>query len=276
MRLRRSLLFTAVCALTIAFAGSANAQQGPEGGEGLGGYGQFGGMQRVSGVVTAVSPDRLTIKSEDGTAYQVTTTSNTRFMRNGGTFKVTDLKPGDGVMSAGKLDEPNKTLHAAMVISIPAEQVKKLAAAREQFMEKIGKTLIIGRVTAIDLDNAKMTIERPDHVAQTIGFDESTSFRRAAPGRMVTGEANSMGVAGANSGSEGMVVVQPNMSGLTDAGESITLADIKVGDTISGPGSVKNGIFVPAQVVVRTPRAAGSRRREGQGSTPAPSGPAAQ
>ena len=250
---------------------SALAQEGgePEGGRGAG---MFAGMQRISGVVTAASADKLSVKAEDGTAYQVVTTPNTRFMRNGATFKLTDLKPGDGVMSAGNLDAPNRTLHAAMVISIDAEQVKKMAAARDQFMANLGKTIIAGRVTSIDLDNAKMTLERPDKVSQTISFDESTSFRRAAPGRMGQGEANGMGFGGAYAGMRGN---QPAPSN-ADAGESITLADVKVGDNVNGPGSVKNGSFVPTQLVVRTPRPRGERRREGQAPGTAPLSPAAK
>ncbi len=260
-----------LCGLVLLCTLTSFAQEGsePEGGRG---GGMFAGMQRVSGVVTAVAADKLSVKSEDGSSYQVTTTPNTRFMRNGGTFKLTDLKPGDGVMSAGNLDAPNKTLHAAMVISIDAEQVKKMAAARDQFMANLGKTVIAGRVTAIDLDNAKLTLERPDHVSQTISFDESTSFRRAVPGRMGQGEANGMGFGGAYAGMRGDRGGTAPPAAAADAGESITLADVKVGDTINGPGSVKNGSFIPMQLVVRTPRARGERRREGQTPSGAPAG----
>lgn len=257
--MRSRLIRPLALCLVMFCALPALAQEGgePEGGRG---GGMFAGMQRVSGVVTAVSADKLTLKAEDGATYQVVTTPNTRLMRNGATFKLTDLKPGDGVMSAGNLDAPNKTLHAAMVISIDAEQVKKMAAARDQFMASLGKTVIAGRVTAVDLDNAKITLERPDHVSQTISVDESTSFRRGAPGRMGQGEANGMGFGGAYAGMRGN---QP-AAAPSDAGESITLADVKVGDNVNGSGSVKNGAFVPKQLVVRTPRPRGERRREGQ------------
>ena len=264
-------------AATLALFGAItlSAQEAGDGDSARGGAGAFAGMQRVTGLVTAVSADKLTVKSEDGTAYQVVTTSNTRFMRNGATFKLTDLKPGDGVMSAGNLDATSKTLHAAMVLSVDAEQVKKMAAARDQFIANLGKTVIAGRVTAIDLDNARMTLERPDKVTQTISFDESTSFRRAAPGHMGAGEANGMGFGGAYAGMRGARAT-PNANAAADAGESITLADIKVGDNVNGPGSVKAGTFVPTQLVVRTPRPRGERRREGQGPGVAPAGPAAK
>ena len=134
------------------------------------------------------------------------------------------FRSGDGVMAAGVLDAPHKTLHAAIVFARDAAEVQAMKA-------NLGKTYIVGRVTAIDMDNATMTVERPDHVAQTIGFDETTSFRRGGRGhgRMGAGEPAEAPEAG---------------------GESITLADIKVGDRVRGTGSVKHGTFVPTELVV--------------------------
>ena len=37
------------------------------------------------------------------------------------------------------------------------------------------------------------------------------------------------------------------------SGESITLADIKVGDRVAGPGEVKSGRFVAKELTVMTP-----------------------
>jgi hypothetical protein len=148
------------------------------------------------------------------------------------------------VMAAGNLDASNKTLHAAMLFVTDAAQLKELK-------ENLGKTYIAGKVTAIDADNAKMTVQRPDGVAQTIGFDETTSFKRGRIGRgpgMGTGE-----------GTGGAAASAP-----TATGESITLADIKVGDNVGGSGSVKGGVFVPAQLTVSTPGQ--GRRRNGEGS----------
>jgi hypothetical protein len=89
------------------------------------------------------------------------------------------------------------------------------------------------------MDNAKMTVERPDHVAQTIGFDETTSFRRG--GRM-----------GGGGGAEGAAPAA------VEGGESITLADIKVGESVRGTGSVKGGTFVPTELVVMERRGRGA------------------
>jgi len=116
--------------------------------------------------------------------------------------------------------------------------------------ENLGKTYIVGKVTAIDLDNAKMTVERPDHVAQTIGFDETTSFKKGGRGARMGGAG---GGGGAGAGGE-------------TGGESITLADIKVGENVRGTGSLKGGTFVPTELVVmeRGPRAAGDAASGGK------------
>jgi predicted RNA-binding protein len=220
--------------------------------------GQFAGLQRVAGEVTGVNGATLTVKTEEGTSMQIVTTDNTRVMKGRGvTVKVSELKVGDGVTAAGNLDAPNKTLHAAMVFAVDAADVKKLK-------DNLGKTYIAGKVTAIDLDEAKMTVERPDHVAQSIAFDETTSFKR---GRGLRG----IGMGGGEAATPA--------AGGGDSSESITLADIKVGDNVTGQGSVKNGTFVPTLLMVSTP-GQGGRRRSGAGTTPggatAPGGSAGQ
>jgi Domain of unknown function (DUF5666) len=229
--MRRSAMMAAVMLMMMVGTGAVRAQDsgGMQQGEDRPGRGAFAGMQRVAGEVTAVAGATLTVKTEDGAAMQIVTTDNTRVMKGRGvTVKVADLKVGDGVMAAGMLDAPNKTLHAAFVMATDAAQVKAMK-------ENLGKTYIVGRVTAIDMDNAKMTVERPDHVAQTIGFDETTSFRRGGRGggRMGAG------------GGAGAPAQAPEAGG-----ESITLADIKVGESVRGTGSVKGGTFVPTELVV--------------------------
>ena len=89
-----------------------------EGGMQPGGRGAMAGMQRVAGEVTAVAGSSVTITTEDGGLMQIVTTDNTRVMKGRGvTVKIADLKAGDGVMAAGILDAPHKTLHAAFVFA---------------------------------------------------------------------------------------------------------------------------------------------------------------
>ena len=239
----------AIVVVAVMLGGGASMQAQDSGGWVIGAQkserGQINGMQRVDGEVTAVSGTTLTVKTEDG-LMQVVTTDNTRVMKGRGvTVKIADLKVGDGVMAAGNLDAPNKTLHAVIVFAADAAQVKAMK-------ENLGKTYIVGRVTAIDLDDAKMTVERPDHVAQTIGFDEGTSFRKGGRGIRMGGAGAPGGGAATGAGETG--------------GESITLADIKVGEYVRGTGTVKGGTFVPTELVVmeRGPRGAGDAASGGK------------
>jgi hypothetical protein len=266
--MQRKVIIVLSVVLTASF-GQLLAQDAPAAGAGGQrpgrGGGQFAGMQRVAGEVTAVSGATVTIKTEDGGTAQVVTTDNTRVMKgNGGgasgqpsttTIKVSDLKAGDGLTAMGNLDAPSKTLHAAMIVAVDAAQIK---AAKANW----GKTYIAGKVTAIDMDNAKMTVQRPDGSSQvTIGFDETTSFKR--------GRANlNLEIFGGGGGGAGR---RPGGGGAPEA-ESITLADIKVGDTVAGQGSVKAGVFVPGELTVATPGQGGRRRPNGAQGAPPPDG----
>ncbi|HLI76973.1 MAG TPA: hypothetical protein VKV02_08500 [Acidobacteriaceae bacterium] len=237
--------------------------------------GQYAGMGRAMGEVTAVAGNTVTLKAEDGTTTQVITTDNTRVVKDRGPVKVSDLHPGDGLMAVGNLDGGTKTLHAAMIFAEDAAQVKAMR-------DNLGKTYITGRVTAIDLDNAKMTVERADHVAQTIGFDEGTSFKRA-----VRGGGGPRGEAGPGDGGAGTgrgpgngmgmggMAVDGGIDRAFTNGESITLADVKVGDYVAATGTVKAGTFVPVHFVDSPPGARRARSGAGPGGAGAAGAPAA-
>lgn len=260
-----------VVAASLAGFGSAWAQDplstgqdspaGQTGGDPGSHRGQYAGMQRVAGEVTAVNGTTLTLKAEDGHPVQVVVTDNTRVMKDRGPVKASDLHVGDGLMAFGNLDAPNHTLHAAMVMAEDAAQIKAMR-------ENLGKTYIAGRVTAVNMDDAKMTVERGDHVAQTIGFDETTSFKRAVRHERAQGAVNAGGAGAEGNGGGGHGGYGGGFGGgggmMADggaalerafaSGESITLADIKVGDNVVGTGSVKSGVFVPAHLLDSPPR----------------------
>lgn len=202
--------------------------------------GAFAGGRIVRGTVTAVAADRLTVKTEEGEAYQVAVSANTRMMKDHQPVKIADIKAGDGIGAMGVMDAPAKTVHAVMVAVMDAAQMKK---ARED----LGKLYITGRVTSVDMDNARITVKRPDGVSQTIQADEGTSFKRA--GRRVEAAVN------------GAPPATP--SDANSGGESITLADVKVGEMVMGRGSVKNGMFVPAVLRVMNATARGQGQRHG-------------
>lgn len=230
-------------ALLLAGSVAAVAQDGPPGGGG----GGFGGGQMVRGTVTAATGDKLTVKTDAGDVYQVVTTTNTRVMKDRQPVKIADIPVGAQIGAMGLLDAPTKTVHAMFLTVVDQEQVKKMQAA-------MGKTLIMGKVTAID--ETTLTILRQDGVTQKIEVDESTSFKRGGAG-MRAFMAGS-GPVDASAGRQG------------PPAESITLMDIKVGDSVGGPGALKNGVFVPKELSVMAPRAPGAgggRRRNQDGAT---------
>ena len=226
------------CVLGIGLvAGAAAAQEGD---------GAFapGAGRMVRGTVTAIAPDHLTVKTETGETFQVAVTPNTQIRnQKRDLVKFADVRAGDGVGAMGEVDAPNKTVHALYLFLVDAEQMKK---AREA----LGKTTIAGKITAID--ELKITVLRVDGVSQTIVVDEDTSFKRG--GRGTGGLPGGEGFGGGRPGGR-----QGNPGGDPLGGESITLADVKVGDTVGGTGALKGGVFVPTQLYIADP----AQRRRG-------------
>jgi hypothetical protein len=243
MRQRSTKSWIAVMGVVAGMSVAAVAQA-PDGQVGPGGFASGG--QMVRGTVTVVTADKLTMKTDAGDVYQVALNANTRLMKARQPVKVTDIKVGDGVGAMGVLDAPTKTVHAVIVTVVSAEEVKK---AREE----MGKVYIAGKVTAID--DLKLTVLRTDGVSQVIAVDESTSFRKGDRKlqALLNGGPVDMG-AGSGGGRQGG-------GAAASSGESITLADIKVGDTVAGQGGMKNGVFVPTELGVMDAAAGGQRRR---------------
>jgi hypothetical protein len=222
--------------------------------------GAFAGGQMVQGTVTAVAADRLTLKTEAGDVYQVALSANTRLVKARQPVKITEIKPGDGVGAMGVMDAPTRTMHALMVAVMDAEDVKK---AREG----MGKVYIIGKVKAID--EVKLTILRTDGVSQVIEVDETTSFKKGGRSIAIMGGGIGMGMGGmggggGRQGGDGGGAPRPSGGaggGQGGGGESITLADVKVGDTVAGQGALKHGVFVPTELGVMDAAAMGKRRR---------------
>jgi Domain of unknown function (DUF5666) len=202
---KRLGLLAGAGAFVLAVSLAVMAQDAPQRPEG-GGGGMMGRGQGVGGTVTAIAGSDYTIKTEEGDVYKVTTTVNTRIMKDRQPAKAADIHVGDMLMIGGVVDAKAKTVGAAFVAVVDAEQVKKMR-------EDLGKTWVAGKVTAID--ETKITIHRVDGVSQTIAVDENTSFRSRK--------------------------------------ESVTLADIKVGDNVNARGALKDGVFVAAELGVGGP-----------------------
>lgn len=245
-------------AAMVSLTGVGWAQEN-EGGRGAGrgeGGAAFAGGQMVRGTVTAAAADHLTVKTDAGEVYQVAVSANTRIMKDRQPIKLTDVKVGDGAGAMGPLDAPTKTVHALFVTVMDAEQVKKLR-------EGLGKVYIVGKVTAID--DVKLTVLRNDGVSQVIEVDEGTSFKRG--GRQMASMLNGSGPVGNAGSGRGAGAGSGSGVGSGSGGESITLADVKVGDTVAGQGALKNGVFVPTELGVMDASAMTRRRRSTEGGT---------
>jgi len=218
----------------------------------------MGAGRMVRGTVTAATADHLTVKTEAGDVYEVVVTPNTNVRKGRDVMKFADIHTGDAIGAMGEVDAPKKTVHALMVMVVDAEQVKK---AREA----MGKTMIAGTVTAID--ELKITIKRTDDVVQTIAVDEDTSFRKGGRGMGIALGADGAGFGGGRGPRTGASAAPATTA---DAGESLTLADVKVGSVVAGQGAIKNGIFVPTQLVISDPSAQPQRRRRPDGAAATP------
>lgn len=227
----------ALCALLAVFlaATSLLAQDEPEQGGGPGGGrgGRMGGMFAMAGnsahgTVTAVTGDAITIKNEQGEVYKVETGPNTHFRKDREEAKIADIHPGDVIFAAGNLDEQAKTVGAMFVVVLNPQQAEQMQKMRAEF----GKTWTIGKVTAIK--DLTLTIERPDHVSQTIAVDENTTFHKRR--------------------------------------EDITFPEIKVGDMVRASGALQGGSFLATNLAVMEPGAHGQGRFGGPQGAPGGSG----
>ncbi|MBS1815347.1 MAG: hypothetical protein JSS87_10765 [Acidobacteria bacterium] len=245
----KKFIFAAVCATLLATTG--HTQDRPR--RGMGGMGRGG--QRVMGVIQSVSATSVTVKDEEGTLWTVDLSDNTRVMKEREPAKAGDLAKGQAVFAVGMPEPGKKEVHAMVISMLSPERAQRMAEMADRMKENLGKTYLVGKITK--MDETKLTIKRPDGVEQVAAVDENTSLRKG--GRM--GGAIMGGGAPMGEGAAPAAAAAPNQ------GEPITLADVKVGDNVNGPGSVKDGVFLFKELHVATGRAGG--RRQG-GGTPAP------
>ena len=137
------------------------------------GWPGFNADNTVRGTVTAAEPNSFVLRTDDGIVYKVLYSVNSRFFSpERGSQKPADVHNGDMLIATGNVDNAKKTVGAAVLIGVPAEEVRK---AREG----LGKTWTAGKITSISLnDEPRITLARLDGVTQTIAVDENTSFKR--------------------------------------------------------------------------------------------------
>lgn len=175
----------------------------------------------IVGKVTAATKDTVTVTPlTGGDPVTVKVGGDTRVIKDRQMAGIGDIKIGDTVAARGPLK--GQTMDALFVVVVDPSMVLRFQAGgpggsgpMSQFKpEDMGKKYIVGEVKAIN--ETKLTIARPDNQTQEIEVDESTSFKKGK--------------------------------------ESVTLADITVGDFVRGTGEIKNGIFVPKELNVGRPQ----------------------
>ena len=189
---------------------------GQEGGEG----------QRLPlfGKITAVKGNSLQILDVNGETVTVNLTGKTEFRKDRQPAKRSDFKVGDVIIVRGE-ENPDHTWTAQVIgarsmnggpggFGGPGGRGGP-GGGRGEFVQQgtLGKDFVTGEIKSIDAP--KLSVLRSDNVTQTIELNEDTSLRK---GR-----------------------------------ESVTMADIQVGDHLFARGAVQNDVFVPKMVVVISP-----------------------
>jgi len=199
-------------------ASATPPQQGQ--GQGMGGAFTDHG---VRGTVTAVSGNNISIKTEQGDVYKIETGPNTHLRKQrdrsqGRAAGTADANPGGEQVKVSDIHVGDMVLAAGdkddKAKTVGAVMV--IVLDKEQYEKAradFGKTWTAGAIQSID--ETKITVKRPDNVIQTIVVDENTSFRKRR--------------------------------------DSITMADIKVGDNVTARGALQNGNFVATVLSVGGP-----------------------
>jgi Cu/Ag efflux protein CusF len=193
-------------------------QQGQGQTQGQGpGRGNREGGRPVFGKITAIHDGSLDIAGMDGQALTVKLTPQTEFRKDREAAKLTDFKVGDVVMVRGDENADHSVTAKVIGGRSGAYNGPGLGGRPNGGMMgspgTLGKDYVAGEVKSIDAP--KLTVLRADNVTQVLELNEDTSLRR---GR-----------------------------------DSITMADIKVGDHVMARGAVQNDVFVPKGVMVMNP-----------------------
>ncbi len=197
--------------------------------------GRWADQPHVIGQITAVKAGTFEIQTADNKTVTVKFTSDTRFRKDRAPAKADDFKVGDNVFAIGEQGKDGVFSARMIAAGMPGRGDQQGGPMAGMSREDLGKKFIMGEVKKID--ETKLTILRPDSVEQVIEVDENTSFKNTK-------------------------------------NESVTLADIKIGDHVGGRGELKDGVFVPQVLRIGMPPQRGQRKSpDSPPETPAPSEP---
>jgi Domain of unknown function (DUF5666) len=209
--------------LVLLFASvSAFARVPQEGAAAAGQAPDEGRRMPLFGKITAVHDSSMEVVNVNGDTVTVKLTDKTEFRKDRQPVKRSDFKVGDLVAVRGE-ENPDHTW-AAQVVSArsangnggPNGRGGPGPGGRGGFGGEtgtLGKDYVVGEIKSIDAP--RLSVLRSDNVTQTLELNEDTSLRK---GR-----------------------------------DSVTMADIQVGDHLFARGAVQNDVFVPKSVMVIGP-----------------------
>lgn len=174
------------------------------------------GPHPIFGKITAIHDGTIELAGPNGQSVTVKVTPQTEFRKDRQPAKAADFKVGDIIMVRGEQNPDSSVTAKTIGGRTGGPGGGPAAAGGGGFLAAggtLGKDYVMGQVKAID--PPRLTILRTDNVTQTLELTEETTLRR---GR-----------------------------------ESITMADIQVGDHVVAHGAVQNNLFVPKGLVVMGP-----------------------
>jgi hypothetical protein len=215
----RFSLFLFLGALSTAIAAYAQDAPAPDAPPRQQGQGRMregeNGPRPLFGKITAIHDGVIELTGPDGQATTVKLAADTEFRKDRQPAKATDFKVGDTVMVRGDAN-PDHTVTAKMIggrTGGPGGGGPGQGNGMFVGGGTLGKDYVAGEIKSID--PPRLTVLRTDNVTQTLELNEDTTLRR---GR-----------------------------------ESITMADIQVGDHLMAHGAVQNNMFVPKGVMIMNP-----------------------
>ena len=199
---------------------------------------QEGRGRGVVGKITAIKDSALELERMEGGSVTVKLTDKTEYRKDRQSSTLRDFKVGDMVFirTEGTGDQDLTALVVAgRNGNGPAGPGTGGPGGGLMMMGggELGKDFVFGEVKSVDAP--KITVLRPDDVTQTLELNEETSLRK---GR-----------------------------------ESVTMADIQVGDHVFVRGGLQNNAFVPKMVMVIGPEQ--WKRMQEMGMAPGASKPPA-
>ena len=189
----------------------------------------------VMGKITSIKDGAIELTRMDGASVTVKLTDKTEYHKDRQSAKLADFKVGDMVLIRTE-GEGDQNLTALVVAGRTGNGpggpgMGGPGGGMMMGGGELGKDFVFGEVKSVDAP--KITVFRPDNVTQTLELNEETSLRK---GR-----------------------------------ESVTMADIQVGDHVFVRGAVQNNAFVPKIVMVIGPEQWKRMQEMGMGPGPAKS-----